>query len=343
MLVTALVTPWDPEGLGPDLAFFARTVSFQLGAGAGAVLVAGVSGEGPLLDEAERLDLLDAALEVAPVSALWFDLGAGRIEQVVARGERALERGVLDLVLADPPVAGASSAALRERWHGAVARALPEARLLVAAQPGRAPTELLPEDLARLREEAPNVVGLMDGSGRLARMARVRALCGEELALWCADDAMLRDALVDPAIRANGSCSATANLLPTTMAELVESASRASPKHARVLHDLLVPLFALGNITVEERLALGDGSVLVPQRSRDPVPLKCALAELGFGTERVRAPLAPLQPAGRMRVRAALRLVARRRPEVFEPLAAAFGLDVARRLDVEPDAATAAG
>ena len=84
-----------------------------------------------------------------------------------------------------------------------MAAALPEARLIPYAVPGRTGTELLPDDLARLAEDHANVVGVKDATGRLARMTRVRELCGEDFLLLCGDDHLLRDAMIDPAIRAH--------------------------------------------------------------------------------------------------------------------------------------------
>ena len=92
------------------------------------------AGEGMALSDAERLDILDAALEVAAPGQLMVGLGAGRLEQVIERGRDTLGRGVADLLLVDCPYSGASSAALRTAWHGPVAAALPDARLILAGR-----------------------------------------------------------------------------------------------------------------------------------------------------------------------------------------------------------------
>src|SRR6185369_10242567 len=170
----------------------ARLVGFALDHGCDQVLVAGPLGEGDALDDGEWESLLQEAVSAA------------RPPQILARARLALQLGVRDLLIADAPGHGASSMALRERWHGALARALPEARLWPLAAPGLSGAELLPDDLARLHDEHANVVGIVDATGRLARLARVRALCGADFAILCGDDLMLRDALVDPAIRADG-------------------------------------------------------------------------------------------------------------------------------------------
>ncbi|MHC4844751.1 MAG: dihydrodipicolinate synthase family protein [Planctomycetota bacterium] len=324
MLVTALVTPWKDQGATPDLELFTRLVSFSLEHGTEQVLIGGTTGEGGALDESERVALLDAALSCADPDRVMFSIGGGRPDNVLARGRAALARGVHDLLLADAPYSGASSTALRERWHAPVARGLPDARLWPYAVPGRTGTELLPDDLARLAEDCPNVVGVKDATGRLARMTRVRELCGDEFTILCGDDLLLRDALMDPNVRANGGCTVSSNLAPAAVRALVDAGLEGDAIRARELHDALTPLFSMVGVTADEEVIVRDESLRVPQRSRNPVPVKAALALLGVMEPDCRAPLGPLGVAGMTVVRDNLRLAHRRDKHALEPLARAF-------------------
>jgi len=328
MLVTALVTPFSDGGTRPDVERYARLVQAQLELGADAVLVAGTTGEGVLLDEVERDALLDAALGAAAPERLVCSIGGGRLPEVVARGRAALARGVRTLLVADCAYIAPSSAALCEAWYGPIAEALPEARLVPYAVPSRTGTELLPDDLARLVQAHPNVVGVKDATGRLARMERVRELCGEGLQLLCGDDALALDALLDPGIRADGVYSVVANVAPRAVRALVEAGRAARPADARRAHEALQELFAIITITVDERRRVGGRFVNVPARSRNPVPIKAALAMLGLAEQTVRPPLAPLGPAGETRLRETLRRVALGRPELLAPLSRAHGVDL---------------
>ena len=336
MLVSALVTPFRKDGEGPALDRFARLVGFALDHGCDQVLVAGPLGEGDALDDGEWESLLQEAVSAARPHQILAATGHGRLPQILARARLALQLGVRDLLVADAPGHGASSMALRERWHGALARALPEARLWPLAAPGLFGAELLPDDLARLHDEHANVVGVVDASGRLARLSRVRALCGADFTILCGDDLMLRDALVDPAIRADGGCVAACNLAPGAVRRLLDEARAGEPARVRELHEALAPLLGLGAVTVEEALLLRGESLAVPQRTRGPVPIKAALALLGLGSCFCRAPLGPLGPNGEARVRAALVAAHRAHPELLAPLAEYFELDLGRRLAPAP-------
>jgi hypothetical protein len=78
---------------------------------------------------------------------------------------------------------------------------------------------------------------------------------------------------------------------------------------------------------------VGGQVLMVPQRAKNPVPVKAALGLLGVMPDAVRAPLGAIGPNGLARVRSVLRLTLRRHPELLQPLAQGFGLDLAARLE----------
>ncbi len=310
MLITALLTPFQRAGQtldrapggALDLPLLQRLIRFQLDAGVDRVLLGGTTGEGGALGEAERREMLAAALDVATPDQLMLGLAAGRLEDVIARGRDALSMGVRHLLLVDCPYSGASSAALRTAWHGPAAEALRDALLYPYAVPGRTGTELLPDDLAALAENHPNVVGVKDATGRLARMLRVRELCGDDFELLCGDDPQARDSLLDPNIRAHGVCSVVSNLAPAAMRALVDHARAGEAVDARRVHDDLEALFDLISVTAVETVTVRGVPLSVPQRARNPVPLKEACHQLGLDVGVCRGPLDELGPRGRTQV-----------------------------------------
>jgi 4-hydroxy-tetrahydrodipicolinate synthase len=159
-------------------------------------------------------------------------------------------------------------------------------------------------------------------------MTRVRELCGEDFELLVGDDHMLYDALVDPAIRADGSCSFTANIVPSAMSALVMAGREGRVAPARQLHEKLELLFRLVSVTAEEAVEVNDQTLAVPQRSRNPLPIKTALGLLGIIDDVCRAPLMGMGPKGIAQVRSALRLTARRASDVLADVAHAFDVDL---------------
>jgi 4-hydroxy-tetrahydrodipicolinate synthase len=323
MLVTALITPFQDD-LALDLGALERLVAFQLAQGVTQVLLFGTTGEGATLSDGERTRALDAALSVATPEQLMVSIGPGRPDELAARGREALARGVRDLLLVDCPYARPSSDALRRAWHGPVAQALPEARLFPYAVPSRTGTELLPDDLARLAEDHPNVVGVKDASGRLARMTRVRDLCGDDFVLLCGDDGHLMTAVSDPEIRAHGGCSVASNLAPAAVGALLETARASGGGAALRLHEALTPLFGLVGVQALERIELRGELLEVPQVARNPAPLKSAMSQLGLPGGVCRPPHAPLLPGARERVSALLVDARRRDRTTLQPILSEF-------------------
>jgi dihydrodipicolinate synthase/N-acetylneuraminate lyase len=137
---------------------FARPAGFALDHGCDQVLVAGPSGEAARSTR-EWESLLEEAVGAARPHQLMVCLGHGLRSEQEARGRQALQFGVRDLLVLDAPGSGAGSAALRERWHAPLARALPDAQIWPCAAPSLTGTELCPEDLAPARR-LPNVVGV---------------------------------------------------------------------------------------------------------------------------------------------------------------------------------------
>ena len=319
MLVTAMVTPFDTRG-AVDGERAGELAAFQLEHGAAQVLLAGTTGEGAALDEADLARLLDAVLEVAPADRIMLALGSGHEPARVARGRLALERGVRDLLVVDCPYAGPSSSSLRTHWHAPVAKALPDGRLFIYTVPGRTASELLPEDLARLAEDHANVVGCKDATGSMQRMTRVRALLGNGFLLLCGDDGLAVDALTDPEVRAHGLCSVASNLAPEAMSQLVRAARSGGDVSG--YEPRLASLWGLVSVTCEEQVELRGQVHTVVQQARNPAPLKAALELLGVGVGACRPPHGPLGPRARAAVREQLAAVD---DDLLAPLVARFG------------------
>ena len=68
-VVTAMVTPFHPDG-DIDLDMAGQVARHLAATGSNALVVAGTTGEGPVLTDAERLDLFRAVVEVVDVPVI---------------------------------------------------------------------------------------------------------------------------------------------------------------------------------------------------------------------------------------------------------------------------------
>jgi 4-hydroxy-tetrahydrodipicolinate synthase len=150
--------------------------------------------------------------------------------------------------------------------------------------PGRTACDLLPETAARLAS-LPNVVGLKEATGDLARVARLRELCGEGFDLFSGDDETACEFMLRGG---DGVISVTANVAPRAMQAMCTAALAGDRPRATELNQVLDPLHRL--LFIES----------------NPIPVKWAVAEMGLAPAGIRLPLTWLSEEARPRVRAAL-------------------------------------
>jgi 4-hydroxy-tetrahydrodipicolinate synthase len=143
--------------------------------------------------------------------------------------------------------------------------------------PGRTGTDISNEVLARLAE-LPNIVGVKDATGDLARASQQRIMCGPEWIMLSGDDPT---ALGYMAHGGHGVISVTANVAPDACAAFMNACLQGAWETGLYWQDRLINL---------HRGLFLDNS---------PAPTKFALAHLGLCAEDARLPIAPCNEAAR--------------------------------------------
>jgi 4-hydroxy-tetrahydrodipicolinate synthase len=160
-----------------------------------------------------------------------------------------------------------------------------ELPVLVYNVPSRTAGDISNETLARLAK-LPNIVGIKDATGDLARASLMRLMCGEDFVMLSGDDPT---ALGYIAHGGHGCISVTSNVAPRACATMIEAALSGDFASALNWQDRLVRL---------HKALFLDAS---------PAPTKFALAQLGQCREEVRLPLAPCADAVKPAVLDAMR------------------------------------
>lgn len=166
-----VITTFDRRG-ELDLDAFGANLKAHMAAGLDGVVVAGSTGEAALLEESERLRLVEMARAVVPSSGqLIVGTGAESTKACVRRCREAAERGAnACLVVAPHYYANAMSSAALQAHYERVADESPVPILLYNI-PKYMHFKLEPELVARLAEH-DNIVGMKDSSGDLETMAK---------------------------------------------------------------------------------------------------------------------------------------------------------------------------
>ena len=327
---TALATPFTADGTRIDEEGLQKLTEFQIQNGIRGVLAAGTTGESPTLAWEEHDQVVKiVARESKGRCACIAGTGSNNTAEALTATRLAADHGVDAALLVDPYYNGPSSLEIRHEYVAPIAEQLPELELIPYVIPGRTGAKLLPEDLALLHADYPNVCAVKEATGDLTNMRRTRECCGPDFTILSGDDGMLFDMMNDAAIDAAGVISVVSNLTPKAMVQLVNLLRSGDVEGAEKLNAALSPLYGLVTVTTQEATAFGQ----VPCRARNPLALKTLMALLGMPAGPCRRPLGRMSRRGLDFVISLARKVQSDNPEILQPLADYFEVDIHHRLD----------
>lgn len=325
---TALITPFNGESV--DVEGIEKLVAYQIQSGITGILAVGTTGESPALSWEEHHLVTEMIASAAKGKCLCIaGTGSNNTREALEASRHAVGLGVDGLLLVDPYYNGPSSLEIRKEYVEPVAAAFPGTRIIPYVIPGRTGTQLLPEDLAILFKTHPNVATVKEATGNLDNMRRTRECCGPDYAILSGDDAMTYDMMTDSGILAGGAISVMSNVVPAALAEMVRLLVQKDNSGALKLRQALDPLFDLVTVKTLETTPCGD----VVFRARNPLAVKTLMAILGMPSGGCRRPLGKMTQKSLEKVLAAARTVQKNNPELLNPLADFFGVDIEERLN----------
>jgi 4-hydroxy-tetrahydrodipicolinate synthase len=228
------------------------------------------------------------------VVELCVEQAAGRVPVIAGCGSNCTRSAIANMRAAEERGADAALVVLpyynRPSQEGLIAHftALIEASalpIIVYNVPSRTVTDITVETLVQLAK-LPNIVGIKDASGQLARVSAQRLACGEDFVQLSGND---DQTLGFMAMGGVGAISVTANVAPRLCADFQNACLSGDWESALKLQDRLYPLHAA---------LFSDAS---------PGPVKYALSKVrpGFSPS-LRLPMAPPSEASRRAMDAAL-------------------------------------
>lgn len=232
-----LMTPFDANG-EVDFAGYGDLVEFQIGNGSHGLVVNGTTAEPSLLTVAERMRLLEVAIEAA----------SGRVPIVAATGSQSLAETVALTEHAD--AAGADALLVvtpyyvRPPQRGLVNYFVEVARrsslpFLIYHIPGRAAVNVTLETLREIAEQAPTLVGMKHAVADLGLVSETLQLFGPEFRVFVGLEELSFPML---AMGACGMINAVSNLAPARIAALFDTVEKGDLAEGRRLHMELLEL-----------------------------------------------------------------------------------------------------
>ena len=281
--IVALVTPMNEDG-SVDLDSARRLMDWQIAEGTDALSVVGTTGESPTVNVDEHAEMIRVAVEHSgkriPVIA---GAGGNSTAEAIALTRYAQMAGA-DASLQVVPYYNKPTQEGMYQHFKSVAEAV-DLPMILYNVPGRTVADLSNETILRL-SEIPNIIGVKDATGNIARGIDLLRKVPEDFAVYSGDDSTAMALML---CGAKGNISVVVNVAPKNMHLMCAAAIKGDVVTARKLNDLMLPLSQ--QLFVES----------------NPIPVKWALTEMGMIPPGIRLPLVPLAAGYHDVVRKALK------------------------------------
>lgn len=279
--MTAIITPFRQGAI--DYDGLARIVEAQVENGTSAIVPCGSTGESATLSHAEHVDVVRAVVKQVdgriPVIA---GAGSNSTAEAVTLARSARDVGASGALLISPYYNKPTQEGLY-RHYATIAEAC-EFPLIVYNIPSRTGVKIEATTIARLAK-VENIVGLKEATGSLDEVQEVIRLCGHSIEVYSGDDSLTLPIL---AVGGVGTISVTANIVPRQSADMVSAALNGDWVRSRALHYAMLPL------------------VRALFLETNPIPVKAAMARLGYCSDELRLPLLPMSDEPRARLYAVM-------------------------------------
>jgi len=325
---TALVTPMTQDNQ-VDYEGLRRLVDFQIRESVSGILAVGTTGESPTLDWNEHNQVIEKVYEYTGSRGLTIaGTGSNNTQETMESTEHAAHIGVQCVLLVDPYYNGPSSLEIRREYVEPIASRFPEVQVIPYVIPGRTGTQLYPQDLAVLHQQYPNVSAVKEATGNLDNMRITRQLCGENFAILSGDDDKTFAMMTAPDIAATGVVSVASNIAPRIVQNLTRAILSHRTEEANRLYAALQPLFSIVTVKTQEETPFGP----VTCKARNPLAFKTLMNILGMPSGPCRQPLGKMTRNGLEIVLANARKVYETNPEILQPIADFFSVNLNERL-----------
>ena len=269
-VATALITPLTAEGI--DYAAFGRVIDWQIEQGVNALVIAGTTGEGSTLTDEEHREAIRFSVERAagrvPIIA---GTGSNDTDYAISLSRYACQAGADALLVVTPYYNKATQKGL-VAMYTAIADAVDKPIILYDV-PSRTGVGIEPATYLALADH-PNIVGIKEANGNISKIVETAALVGDKLDLYSGNDDQIVPIL---AMGGKGVISVLSNVMPARTVEICRRFFDGDVAGSARLQCELLPLI---NALFSEV---------------NPIPVKAAMAELGWCENYLRLPLTPME------------------------------------------------
>lgn len=279
---TALITPLNAEGI--DYENFGKLIDWQIDEGIDSLVICGTTGEGSTLSDEEHRDALEFAYKRA----------AGRVPMIAGTGSNdtayaidltkfACEIGYEGMLLVTPYYNKATQNGLIKTFT-AIADESTKPCLLYNV-PSRTGCNIEPATYGVLADH-PMITGIKEASGNISKIVETMAIVGDRLDLYSGNDDQIVPLL---SLGGSGVISVLSNLMPKETSQMCHKFFEGKTDEALKMQLDYLPLINALFCEV------------------NPIPVKAAMAAMGYGEDYLRLPLTPMEDAHKQNLLALMR------------------------------------
>jgi 4-hydroxy-tetrahydrodipicolinate synthase len=258
-------------------------VEYQINEGIDAIIVCGTTGESSTMTLEEKKTLIKFSVELIDKRVpLIVGAGSNNTATSIEMSQYAESVGADGLLLVTPYYNKTTQEGLIHHYNSIANKTtLP---IILYNVPSRTGLNILPETCLEL-SKTENIVAIKEASGNISQIAKIAALCGNNLSIYSGNDDQNIPIL---SLSGIGAISVLSNVAP------------------RFTHNMIYD-FLNGNIE-KARFAQLQSLELIESLfcEVNPIPVKTALNMMGYNFGKPRLPLIDMSKSGKQRLKKSL-------------------------------------
>ena len=267
---SALITPLNDRGV--DYETLDKLIDWQIAEGINALVIAGTTGEGSTLTDEEHRELLEySAKKVDGRVPVIAGTGSNDTAYAVDLTKFACEVGCDGMLVVTPYYNKATQNGL-VKMYNTIADASTKP-IIVYNVPSRTGVGIEPATYVKLAEH-PMIQAVKEANGNISKIVETFALVGDKLDIYSGNDDQIVPLL---AMGGSGIISVLSNVMPKQTAEICSAWFAGDVEKSAQLQCQYMNLIKLLFCEV------------------NPIPVKAAMAAMGWGENYVRLPLTPME------------------------------------------------
>lgn len=281
-IATALITPFRNGEVDYDV--FGKLIDWQIDSGIDALVICGTTGEGSTLSDQEHRQCIRFAVErAAGRTPIIAGTGSNDTAYAISLTKYSCDVGADAMLVVTPYYNKATQRGLVESFY-AIADASTKP-LIVYNVPSRTGCAIQPQTYVKLAEHE-NIRAIKEANGDLSSIVETQSLLKGKLDIYSGNDDLIVPTL---AMGGAGCISVLSNLMPQKTREICTRFWNGDVSGAAQLQCEYLPLIQALFSEV------------------NPIPVKAAMAAMGYGEDSLRLPLTCMEDAKRAVLMARMR------------------------------------